>query len=95
MATHYGAAIRTLNLYFIPRVNAPFARQTFQRIAQKKGETVQQLNIHFRKAARDCDFAGDTGNQIRDVIPSKCTSDYLCRKLLEEGARLTLPAHWN
>lgn len=74
MATHYGAKIRALNLYFVPQVNAAFARQTFRRIAQKEGETVQQLNIHFRQAARDCDFAGDTENQIRDAIPSKYTS---------------------
>ena len=35
-------------------------------------------------------YGGDSDNQIRDAILSKGTSEYLRRKLLEEGRGLTL-----
>ena len=40
--------------------------------------------------AKDCDYGTDTDNQIGDEILQKCISDYLRRKLLEEGQGLTL-----
>ncbi|XP_077861574.1 uncharacterized protein LOC144342001, partial [Saccoglossus kowalevskii] len=88
--TDYDAAVTALNTYFVPQVNPAFARQTFHQIAQKQGETVQQFVTRLRKAARDCNFAADNDNQIRDAVLNKCTSDYVRRKLLEEGQGLNL-----
>ena len=74
----------------MPQVNSAFARQTFHRITQNPGETVQQFVTRLRKAAKDCDFGTDTDNQIRDAVLNKCTSTYIKRKLLEEGQGLNL-----
>ena len=63
-ATNYASAVEALNAYFVPRVNSAFARQTFHRITQNPGETVQQFVTRLRKAAKDCDFGTDTDNQI-------------------------------
>ena len=87
-ATNYASAVEALNAYFVPRVNSAFARQTFHRITQNPGETVQQFVTRLRKAAKDCDFGTDTDNQIRDAVLNKCTSTYIKRKLLEEGQGL-------
>ena len=89
-ATNYASAVEALNAYFVPRVNSAFARQTFHRITQNPGETVQQFVTRLRKAAKDCDFGTDTNNQIRDAVLNKCTSTYIKRKLLEEGQGLNL-----
>lgn len=88
--TDYTAAVEALNTYFVPQVNAAYAHQTFHKLSQKQGETVQQIGTHLRQAAKDCDFRGDRGNQIRDAILCKYTSEYVRRKLLEEGPGLTL-----
>ena len=74
----------------MPQVNSAFARQTFHRITQNPGETVQQFVTRLRKAAKDFDFGSDTDNQIRDAVLNKCTSTYIKRKLLEEGQGLNL-----
>ena len=89
-ATNYARAVEALNAYFVPQVNSAFARQTFHRITQNPGETVQQFVTRLRKAAKDCDFGTDTDNQIRDAVLNKCTSTYIKRKLLEEGQGLNL-----
>ncbi len=85
----YDTAVAALNAYFVPQVNTAFARQSFHQIAQKPGETVQQFVTRLRQAARNCAFAEDTENQIRDAVLSRCTWDYVRRKLLEE-VNLTL-----
>lgn len=36
------------------------------------------------------DFGVDRDNQLRDAVLSKCSSNYIKRKLLEEGTELTL-----
>ena len=89
-ATNYASAVETLNAYFVPQVNSAFARQTFHRITHNPGETVQQFVARLRKAAEDCDSGFDTDNPIRDAILNKCTSNYIKRKLLEEGQGLNL-----
>ena len=86
----YASAVAALNAYFVPQLNSTFARQTFHRITQNPGETVQQFVTRLRKAAKDCDFGTDTDNQIRDAVLNKCTSTYIKRKLLEEGQGLNL-----
>ena len=89
-ATNYASAVEALNPYFVPQVNSAFTRQTFYRITQNPGETVQQFVTRLRKAAKDCDFGTDTDNQIRDAVLNKCTSTYIKRKLLEGGQGLNL-----
>uniref|UniRef100_A0A669BA80 Gypsy retrotransposon integrase-like protein 1 n=1 Tax=Oreochromis niloticus TaxID=8128 RepID=A0A669BA80_ORENI len=89
-AKDYTAAVTALNTYFVPQVNAAYARQTFHKLSQTPGETVQQFCTRLRRAAKDCDFQVDNDNQIQDAILSKCTSEYVRRKLLEEGPGLTL-----
>ena len=87
---YYASAVEALNAYFVPQVNSAFTRQTFHRITQNPGETVQQFVTRVRKAAKDCDFGTDTNNQIRDTVLNKCTSTYIKRKLPEEGQGLNL-----
>ena len=89
-AKDYAATVTALNTYLVPLVNAAYARQTFHKLSQKQGETVQQFCTRLRQAAKDCDFQGDKDNQIRDAILSKCTSAYVRRKLLEDGPGLSL-----
>lgn len=88
--TDYHEAVDALNDYFVPQVNTALARHAFLKLQQKPEETVQQFATRLRQAVRDCDYGGDSDNQIRDAILSKGTSEYVRRKLLEEGRRLTL-----
>ncbi len=83
-------AVTALNAYFVPQVNAAFARQTFYQLKHKAEQTVQQFVTCLRQSAKDCDFVADKDNQIRDVVLSRCNSEYVRRKLLEEGTDLTL-----
>ena len=86
----YAAAVNALNAYFAPKVNSAYARHTFRQLQQNAGETVLQFASRLKRYAKDCDYGTDTDNQIRDEILQKCKSNYLRRKLLEEGPGLTL-----
>ena len=86
----YAKAVEALNGYFAPQVNPAYARHSFRQMQQKPGETIQQFATRLRKAAQDCDYGTDMDNQIRDEIMCKCHSNYIRRKLLEEGQGLTL-----
>ena len=44
----------------------------------------------MHQTAKDCAFGADMVNQLRDAVLSRCTSEYVRRKLLEEGSELTL-----
>ena len=44
-----------------------------------------QFVARLRNESKDCNFGLDTDNQIRDAVLCKCTSNYVRRKLLEEG----------
>ncbi len=89
-AGNYNGAITALNAYLVPRVNAAYARQSFYKLSQNCGETVQQFATRLKQAAKDCAFAGDMNNQIQDATVGKCSSAYVRCKLLEEGPNLTL-----
>lgn len=86
----YKAAVDALNAYFIPQVNSTLARHEFRQLKQEENETVSQFVTRLRRAGQDCNYGDDTDNHIRDEVVEKCTSDYLRRKLLEEGPGLTL-----
>ena len=89
-ASDYDQAVKALNDYFVPKVNNAFARQTFYQLSQNAGETIQQFVTRLRRTAKDCAFGGDLSNQLRDAVLSKCSSEYVKRKLLEEGSMLNL-----
>ena len=86
----YALAVTALNNYFVPRANAAYARHQFRQIAQRPGETTLQFVTRLRQVAKDCEYGGETENQIRDEVISKCLSGDLRRKLLEAGPDLTL-----
>ena len=86
----YDKAVTVLTTYFQPAKNATYARHVFRNLQQQPGETVSQFATRLRKAVKDCDYLADEDNQIRDQILFQCKSDYLRRKLLEEGHNLTL-----
>ena len=86
----YDMAVAALNNYFVPKKNTPYARHLFRAIRQNSGETVTQFYTRLLKAVKDCDYGVDADNQIRDQILSQSKSEYLQRKLLEEGDGLTL-----
>ncbi|KAJ8375480.1 hypothetical protein SKAU_G00060600 [Synaphobranchus kaupii] len=44
-ATDYAAAVRALNLYFVPQVNAAFARQTFHKLTQNSASEQYQHKV--------------------------------------------------
>ena len=86
----YEKAVTALSTYFQPVKNATYARHVFRNLQQQPGELVSQFATRLKKAVKDCDYEADEGNQIRDQILFQCKSDYLKRKLLEEGHNLTL-----
>ena len=86
----YDKAVTALTTYFQPAKNATYARHVFRNLQQQPGETVSQFATRLRKAVKDCDYLADEDNQIRDQILFQCKSEYLRRKLLEEGHNLTL-----
>jgi len=63
-AADYDAAVTALNAYFVPRVNTAYARQSFYKLSQNPGETIQQFTTRLRQAAKDCAFADDMTNQM-------------------------------
>ena len=93
MATEYDKAVTA---YFVPNVNAAFVRQTFNQMSQIRVETIQQFATHLHKDVKDCNYGSDIDNEISDTVLSKCTSDYIKCKLLEEGktSPLTEPYQW-
>ena len=89
--TDYKAAVDALNAYFIPHVNNAYARHQFNLLMPKEGESIRPFATRLRHAIRDCQYTpAEADKQIRDSILRKCKSDYLRRKLLEEGKDLTL-----
>ncbi len=51
---------------------------------------MRQFATRLRNKIRDSGYGNVSDNQIRDEILSKCQSEYIRRKLLEEGPNLTL-----
>ena len=86
----YEAAVKALNTYFVPKVNHAYARHQFRQMMPNKGETTRQFATRLRHAIKDCGYGAESDDQIRDELLAKCPSDYLRRRLLEEGLGLTL-----
>jgi len=88
-ADAYQKAVRTLNAYFSPRANIPYERHLFRQIKQEESETVDQFITKLRQQATNCSFTNEE-ESIRDQVIDSCRSGSFRRKLLEEGADLTL-----
>ena len=80
-ATEYEKTVRTLNAYFVTKLNEPYEKHVFRSMTQQDGETVDQFIARLRKQAQNCNF-NDPGVDIRDQVIDKCRSSVLRRKLL-------------
>ena len=89
-ARDYEKAVRSLNNYFIPKVNSTYQNHLFRSMEQQDGETVAQFVTRLRQVVKDCDFGDQAENQIRDQVVQRCKSHELRKKLLEKDKKLTL-----
>ena len=44
--TEYEKTVRTLNVYFVTKLNEPYERHVFRSMTQKDGETEEPLSVH-------------------------------------------------
>lgn len=82
-ANEYDIALRTLDAYFVPKVNEPYERHVFRAMMQKEHETVDQFVSRLKNQAQLCNFA-DADVDIRDQVIDKCRSSKLKRKTSRE-----------
>ena len=88
MATDFEKTVRTLNAYFVTKLNEPYKQHIFRSMAQQDGETVGQFIARLRKQAQNCNFT-TPDIDIRDQVIDKCQSSELRRQLLAKD-NLTL-----
>ena len=72
-ATDFEKTVRTLNAYFVTKLNEPYERHVFRSMAQQERETVSQFIARLRKQAQNCNFANPDFD-IRDQVIDKCRS---------------------
>ncbi|CAH3025414.1 unnamed protein product, partial [Porites evermanni] len=88
-ATDTYKTVRTLNVYFVTKLNEPYDRHVCRSMTQQDGETVDQFIARLREQAQNCNF-NNTDVDIRDQVIDKCRSSALRRKLLgKENLTLT------
>ena len=80
-ATNFEKTVRTLNAYFITKLNEPYERHVLRSMAQQDVETVGQFIARLRKQGQNCNFT-TPDIDIRDQVIDKCRSSELRRKLL-------------
>ena len=80
-ATDFEKTVRTLNAYFVTKLNEPYERHVFRSMAQQERETVSQFVARLRKQAQNCNFANPDVD-IRDQVIDKCRSSELRKRLL-------------
>ena len=80
-ATDFEKTVRTLNAYFVTKLNEPYERHVFRSMAQQERETVGQFIARLRKQVQNCNFA-NSDVDIRDQVIDKCGSSELRKKLL-------------
>ena len=88
-ATDFEKTVRTLNAYFVTKLDETYERHVFRSMAQQDGETVGQFIDRLRKQAQNCKFT-TPHIDIRDQVIDKCRSSELRRKLLAKDDNLTL-----
>ena len=88
-ATQYEKTVRTLNAYFVTKLNEPYERHVFRSMTEQDEETVDQFIARLRKQEQNCNF-NTPDVDIRDKVIDKCRSSVLRRKLLgKENLNLT------
>ncbi len=85
-ATDFEKTVRTLNAYFVTKLNEPYERHVFRSMAQQDGETVGQFIARLREQAQNCYFTSPDID-ISDQVTDKCRSSELRRKLLAKENR--------
>ena len=80
-ATYFEKTVRTLNAYFVTKLNEPYERHVFRNMAQQERETVSQFIARLRKQSQNRNFANPDFD-IRDQVIDKCRSSELRKKLL-------------
>ena len=70
-ATDFEKTVRTLNAYFVTKLNEPYERHVFRSMAQQDRETVGQFIARLRKQAQNCNFTAPDID-IRDQVIDKC-----------------------
>jgi len=81
----YEEAVKILNDHFTPQSNIPFERHLFRQMEQLQHETVSEFVCRLRHQASNCNFGGNTDEQIRDQVIDKCRSRDLRAKFLEKA----------
>jgi hypothetical protein len=75
-ANDYERALRTLDAYFVPKVNEPFERHVFRAMKQTELESVDQFVARLKNQAHLCNFTNTEVN-IRDQLIEKCRATKL------------------
>jgi len=81
----YEVAVKTLNSYFLPKVNLTFERHELRKIKQAIGENISMFVLRLRKQAERCGLGQFKEEHIKDVLIENCLSPTLRRKLLFLG----------
>lgn len=55
--------VKTLDEYFVPKVNLPFERHQFRQMGQTSGEKVDHFVSRLRQKATTCEF-----EKVEDAI---------------------------
>ena len=66
-ATDFEKTVRTLNVYFVTKLNEPYEQHVFRSMAQQDGKTVGQFIARLRKQAQNCNFTAPDID-IRDQL---------------------------
>ena len=74
-----------LDAHFKPKLNLTFERNKFHMAHQQENETISAFVTRLKYLSKTCDFGNySTDNAILDQVISKCTSNNLRRRLLNQ-----------
>ena len=79
-ATDFEKTVRTLNTYFVSKLNEPYERHVFRSMAQQEREVVSQFIARLRKQGQICNFVNPDVD-IRDQVIDKCRSSELRKQI--------------
>ena len=85
----FDEALQKFDAHFSVQKNTPFERHKFHQAKQESGESIDQFITRLRKLSIYCEYGGETGNEIRDMVIAKTNSTKLRKRLLIES-NLTL-----
>lgn len=70
----YQKAEEALTNHFVLQVNSTFQNHLFRSMEQQENETVAQFVTRLKREVKDCNYGGQSDNQIRDQVVQKCRS---------------------